>query len=266
MSLITCYNQTKSDIFNTSIEPSLDEGSFSMNDLILNISFSSVVTEIPTRAFEHCTNITKIDFSMCKNLSNIDERAFNGCISLKELDLSQTNVNMIGSKAFKDCTDLTCIKLPSTLETIERKAFKNCSNLSKLNFDDVQNINDYAFANCDNITKLDFNSCRSLQNIGTQAFINTSKLKSLIISSTNLNLGDYAFNCSNLNKLILEHIAGIRLSEQSFYNIDSDCRILISDDDNLIEILENDMLDNFNIINKCYNDDIENDNNKFVNN
>lgn len=62
--------------------------------------------------------IINIDFSSAENLTTIGEQAAMGIPLAGVLDLSHTKVETIGKSAFKECTEITGVILPSTLKNI----------------------------------------------------------------------------------------------------------------------------------------------------
>lgn len=77
--------------------------------------------------------IVNIDFSNAKSLITIDEQAALGCSLSGVLDLSGTKVETIGMNAFRGCTGMTGVILPSTLKNIgstsSGSVFYGCSGL-----------------------------------------------------------------------------------------------------------------------------------------
>lgn len=57
-------------------------------------------------------------------IQSIGDHAFNSCVNLKYIDLS--NIIYIGVHSFKECKNLETIFLPATLKKIEKFAFNNC--------------------------------------------------------------------------------------------------------------------------------------------
>lgn len=77
--------------------------------------------------------IIKIDFSSAENLTTIGEQAAMRIPLEGVLDLSNTNVETIGKNAFKECTEITGVILPSTLKNIGTTSagsvFHSCSGM-----------------------------------------------------------------------------------------------------------------------------------------
>lgn len=79
-------------------------------------------------------SLTSVDFSAASHLETIQKQAFNGCGYLKgTIDLSHTRLVMIDKLAFQNCTGLTEVVLPETLESLGGpnggSVFKGCSGL-----------------------------------------------------------------------------------------------------------------------------------------
>ena len=73
-----------------------------------------------------------------------DEVTFNG-LTFK--------VDGIGYKAFDNCTNLTSISLPSSMNYIDDRAFRNCSGLTSISIpNSVTYIGSYAFSGCSSLT------------------------------------------------------------------------------------------------------------------
>lgn len=94
---------------------------------IETINWPEKCTLIDSETFIDCKNLKNIKFS--KSLKNIWNNAFYNCSSLENLDLSQTNLQLIASSAFQDCLKVKTILFPDTLKYINENAFKNCFSL-----------------------------------------------------------------------------------------------------------------------------------------
>ena len=70
------------------------------------------------------------------SVKTIEEAAFKGCSSLATVTFEKgSQLKTIGgdsysSGAFSDCTALTSIEIPASVETIEAAAFRGCSKLA----------------------------------------------------------------------------------------------------------------------------------------
>ena len=110
-------------------------------------------------------------------------------------------VTAIANSAFKNCTSLTAVTLPSTLKRIGKYAFKNCTSLTSVAVPDgVEVIGDFAFLNCTGLTALTLG--RRLEEIGYFACFGCSSIRSLAMPSSMKRIGDGAFMyCSRISRL-----------------------------------------------------------------
>ncbi|MEE0265069.1 MAG: leucine-rich repeat protein [Acutalibacteraceae bacterium] len=97
------------------------------------------VVKIGEGAFENCTSLKSIDSA---SSMNFDDIAF-----LAEC------LEEIGSRAFKGCTSLDDLVIPSDVKIIGSEAFAGCTSLKRVViYDSVKNIADDAFDGCDDLT------------------------------------------------------------------------------------------------------------------
>ena len=89
--------------------------------------------------FSDCTALTSIKIPA--SVKTIEEAAFKGCSSLATVTFEKgSQLKTIGgdsysSGAFSDCTALTSIEIPASVETIETSAFRGCSKLATVTFE-----------------------------------------------------------------------------------------------------------------------------------
>lgn len=142
-SIISSANVLETVIFNGSYK---DLGALS-GTRIKYIKLPKDLETIPS--FSGQTNIeTVILASSAKSING-----FGGCTSLKELDLSKTEITEIPTGCFNGCSSLTSVKLPDTLKTIGRGGFTNCTAIDELVVPDtVTTINTDAFKNVKHVT------------------------------------------------------------------------------------------------------------------
>ena len=147
-------------------------------------------------------NVELKEYTVRKGTRVICDSAFCDCSSLSSLTLP-SSLQSIGGNAFQDCYSLTSLTLPSSLQSIGDWAFCDCSSLSSLTLpSSLQSIGDHAFYRCSSLTSLTLPS--SLQSIGDHAFYDCSSLTSLTLPSSLQSIGEEAFDyCKSLSTLYI---------------------------------------------------------------
>ena len=92
------------------------------------ISLPDSVSAIVDGAFENCVCLEKIDLS--ENVLMMGKRVFSGCVGLKSIELPK-QLARLGTAAFMGCTSLESVDLPATLFVLEEDVFSGCSSLKK---------------------------------------------------------------------------------------------------------------------------------------
>ena len=116
-------------------------------------------------------------------------------------------VKTIGEEAFKNCTNLTSVSLPSSIVTIGSSSFYDCTNLASITIpDNTKEILWGAFSGCTSITKIKIPN--SVEEIGYYAFSRCSKLTAVEIGESVKTLGLYAFSQSDaIEKVVVLNIS-----------------------------------------------------------
>ena len=141
-------------------------------------------------------------------------------------------VTSVGACAFQNCTAVTLVELPDSLEYMGSNAFENCDSLESMELPvGIKTINDFVFDSCrieslyfkgsiNDWLKTELPSWRFLEcvdslyisgelvenlvipdgvkSIPNYAFRGYGKLKTIVIPATVTTIGDEAFNCENL--------------------------------------------------------------------
>lgn len=113
-------------------------------------------------------------------------------------------VKYIKEFAFKNCTKLTVVNVPDTLEHIDKYAFQNCEELSEIKFNEgLTYIGDGAFSGCYELKSINLPS--TLDYIRINTFENCGLEGDLTLPGNLEMIQDNAFRgCYNLNgKLVI---------------------------------------------------------------
>ena len=136
------------------------------------------------------------------------------------------SVDIIGSKAFSDCSCLKMIIIPNNLISIGDYAFKNCFSLSNISLPStLTRIGDGAFWRCSSLKII--NIPNSVFVLGEKAFWGCSSLEKLTISNRIIQIRDYTFNeCTLLNEVIIPESV-IKIGSSAFSGCESLDSIII---------------------------------------
>ena len=150
-------------------------------------------------------------------------------------------VTSIGQYAFKECSGLTSVTIPSSVTSIGDGAFSGCSGLTSVTIpNSVTSIGEEAFYDCRRLKAVTIGN--SVTSIGKQAFSGCSGLTSITIPNSVTSIGGYAFECCSGLKAVTIGNSVTSIGKQAFYgcsgltavhitNIDAWCRIEFYDND-----------------------------------
>ncbi len=137
----------------------------------------STVISIGNLAFDHCTNLTKIQIP--NSVSEIGEMAFRGCSSINTITIPN-KVKRINNQTFEFCSYLNTVNFPDSLTYIGKYAFCVCEDLNNLSIPKkVSYIGDFAFAQCTKLTSISLPD--SIKSINEWLFNMCSNLKEIVI-------------------------------------------------------------------------------------
>mmetsp|Transcript_23447 Transcript_23447/g.57650 ORF Transcript_23447/g.57650 Transcript_23447/m.57650 type:complete len:505 (+) Transcript_23447:51-1565(+) len=163
------------------------------------ITIPSSVVGIGQQAFEGCISLESVNFVSTKGLYKIGRWAFSDCSSLRRFDMPST-VRVIENETFRRCTNLevlnlpegalheiyglafwrceslTCVRIPSCVETIGLLAFLDCTSLLSVELarkGQLCVLEDRVFEGCTSLLNLwlpatevqSFSDCTALQSL-----------------------------------------------------------------------------------------------------
>lgn len=223
----------------------LNKAMFSTCQQLRSVNFEADWVTIPERCFYYCTNLEEIDISKalfikdsafleCHNLSvnvipahtyvsacafmktgvedvtiedisEVEEKAFSDCKSLKKLTINVADgPTSVPSALVRGCENLQTVVFTGrtkNLTVIEAAAFKGTKNLNTISLPDtIKTIGKESFysSGIENI-----HLPEDLKQIGTMAFAR-SGLKDIVIPNKTKRLREYAFlDCEELTEVVL---------------------------------------------------------------
>ena len=173
------------------------------------------------------------DFEYTEMNGNLTITGYTGkaqAVILPELIDGKTVV-AIGENAFYN-TNITSIRLPSSVRTIGKNAFHSCTSLTGINIPaGVTDIDADAFRGCSNLRTLGLPN--TLRTIGDQAFYKCSSLGGVTMPNSLRSVGDWAFAyCTSLNNATIP--SGVTIvGNQMFYECKSMTRCTIENNSKL---------------------------------
>ena len=174
--------------------------------------FANVVIPASVKAITGYVNTTPQSGNTPANGTN--HGAFEGMASLTNVTFASNNVTRIGAQAFKGCSNLATISLPSSVSYIGTSAFEECNKLNTINLQSVSYIGNSAFKNAFSsipTSSVEVN-VEKANYVGQEAFSGTSGLKTInfnnntvlqtVSPSAFLNSGITSLDLSQATKLL----------------------------------------------------------------
>ena len=144
----------------------IGEEMFYQSDL-RSVVIPTNVTTVGYSAFKRCSSLTTVTFEKESQLKTIGGDYYYG--------------------AFSDCTALTSIEIPASVETIGNTAFSDCSSLATVTFEKgsrLKTIGNNAYYRCTSLTSIEIPA--SVETIEKKAFFHCSKLTTITFEKGSL--------------------------------------------------------------------------------
>ena len=152
----------------------------------------TLVTSIGQDAFNG-KKVVAVDFSNATNLEKIDNQAFMHS-PVASVDLSNTQVTVIGKFAFGDCTSLENVILPNTLTVLGSSVFTDCKHVESIRL--VDSPESVVFALPESLTSIGYQCFKNCFADGVDAKV--------IIPASVATLGEGAFYDEHITQIIFE--------------------------------------------------------------
>lgn len=246
----TCTNKdiVVPSIYNNKSVVSIGVEAFSESE-IQSISLPQSITEIKSKAFWFCRNLSKVNFS--DKLITIKSFAFAGCKSLTKIKIPKSII-AIEKNAFFYCDNITTydvdnenayysddgnnlynknktifikyaggqknysFSIPTTVLSIDDYAFHNVNLYSVLMNDNVTSIGDDAFSCCENLQTL--NLSKNISKIGKSAFSVCVSLREIAIPKKVSTIKSLTFsNCLDLISVTISSSVTV-IENYAFYH------------------------------------------------
>ena len=187
----------------------------------LSMAEAAAVTNVG-EVFTGNTEIISFDeLQYFTGLTRFVNNAFKNCSNLASITIP-TSITSFGSAVFRGCLNLTSIDIPSSVKTIATYAFYECTGLTSINIpNDVSVISGSSFYGCSSLSSVIIPD--NANSIGTYAFYGCSSLTSIDIPSSVTSIGDWALaKCSNLSDVIVRWEEPLTVSDKVFQNVNID--------------------------------------------
>lgn len=154
------------------------------------ITFPESLTEIKDRAFEGCHNILRLNFPK-RGLLKIGSSVFSSC-AVRELHLPET-LTYIGAYTFEGFKELEELVIPDSVESVgNRRVFKGCTSLKSVKLPaHLKTITESMFYGCTALEHVQMPD--DLETIENYAFYDCPNLKSIDLPDSVKAISDGAF-------------------------------------------------------------------------
>ena len=194
-------DRIKSVIFSNTMK-SIGNTAFSFCDSLESITIGKMMDTIYDGAFRDCPRLTSIYFNAdsCKTVSTDggdNNLVFRG--SPIQSIVFGDNVIKIPNYCCKECTGLTSVVIPNSVQSMGRSVFEGCTGLTSITLSNTLNvIPQGTFFRCTSLST--FSIPNSVTEIGSSAFGFCSGLTSIELTNSIVKVGRNAFmGCNSLN-------------------------------------------------------------------
>ena len=193
-----------------------------------------------------------VDMSAASNTTLSDE-AFKDCYNLTELKLP-AGITKINYMAVAGCVNLQSIAIPASVEEIEQRAFEDCRSIQTITFggapagapgrfnapmaaSQLRRIGNWAFYNAHELQNLVIPE--GVTEIGDGAFYGCTYLEDLTLPASVQSIGDNTFAlCAKLQKIVVNASVPPTIQAKTFFDVKRQIPVYVPDD--VVSQYEND--------------------------
>ena len=135
-------------------------------------------------------------------VTGIEQYAFKGCTELESVSIP-SSIIYIGDFAFSECAEMETVNIQPGVTYIGENAFSHCSSLKEIVLPyGIESISDRTFVDCSSLTRIDIPG--SVRSVGIEALYGCSSLRELNIPEGVKSLGNGMIeHCKNLKYLTI---------------------------------------------------------------
>ena len=186
------------------------------------IELPASVVEIEAAAFAHNPQLNIVVIPEGSQLSILGCNVFNGCNMISSLDFSTTRLTEVGEQAFNACSQLSDVKLPSSVEYIGDEAFMYTAinNIDWSHLHKLQSIEGSLFYGIGSLKSVILPL--GVEEIKASAFALCSGLSTISLPYNLTAIGDWAFaNCTSLRSISCPTPVVPQLGYQAFQGVET---------------------------------------------
>lgn len=165
---------------------------------VKNVAFQAEKIETGQNSFK---NLSILSINMNSDIIELGNSSFEGCSSLQSVKLEASSILKMGEKCFSGDKSINTDKfeLLGTEINIGKYCFTNCSSILFLTLQNSNKIfiDDNAFEGCINLESITVYS-KSEFNAGLNCFNKLNKLKTVQITSKDVDINCFCFACCSL--------------------------------------------------------------------
>ncbi len=208
----------------------ISENAFKGNTNITGVIMSTLVDDIPSRAFKGCSSLVEVQACV----STIGDEAFSGCTSMKALKLGY-GITSIGDRAFDSVEDLTVYAINKSVvnATVNSGAKKitvyitdACESIDKTTLEIVETTDEFTFNGLGKNYNDLYIVSDSKKTVINRAIFNSTGKTPLQLSSPEIQLQEVTVNAPAIGLICSATATDIKLYGESYFNSNNENAVL----------------------------------------